>query len=149
MALHLLKYAVGIESVAHMAKVQKDRRARRLANGEGKGTWHFTRNFPRRSTEVLDGGCFYWIIHGEITACQKIMGLERRERENGRKQCAIRLSSKIIRTQPVVHRPIQGWRYLAPGDAPPNLNAPSKMVKESGTSLPPALRAELRALGLL
>jgi hypothetical protein len=41
-------------------------------------------------------------------------------------------------------RPFQGWRYLDPDDAPPDLGE-----GEEGADLPPALRRELTVLGLL
>jgi hypothetical protein len=44
----------------------------------------------------------------------------------------------------VPRRAFQGWRYLHPADAPPDL-PPSP----EGDELPPKLRAELAALGLL
>ena len=45
-------------------------------------------------------------------------------------------------------KPFQGWRYLAPEAAPPDLdrNAPAAQGLEA---LPQKLRAELRALGLI
>ncbi|MFM2128721.1 MAG: hypothetical protein RL477_267, partial [Pseudomonadota bacterium] len=89
MALHLLKLAVGCETVADLLRRQKERRAERKANGEGPGTFHFTRNFPRQAEEVLDGGSLYWIIKGEIVARQRILGFEERVRPGRRrKRCA-------------------------------------------------------------
>ncbi len=148
MSLHLLKMAVGIETIAHLARVQKARRAQRRARGERPVTWHFTRNFPRRAAQVLDGGSMYWIIHGEIVARQPIIALETRRRGEGRKRCAIGLAAKIIRTQPIAHRALQGWRYLGPYDAPPDLaTAPSRA--DGADRLPDGLARELRELGLL
>jgi hypothetical protein len=148
MALHLLKLAVGIESVAHLARVQKARRAERRAAGERAITWHFTRNFPRRAKEVLDGGSMYWVIRGEIVARQRIVALEERRRTDGRKRCAIGLEARIVRTEPVAHRAIQGWRYLGPGDAPPDLGAAPTRAK-GAERLPDGMARELRELGLL
>ena len=151
MALHLLKLAVGIESVADLARVQKARRAERRAAGEGAGTFHFTRNFPRRAEEVLDGGSLYWIIRGEIVARQRILAFEERERPGKkRKRCAIRLAADVVRTLPVAHRPIQGWRYLPAEDAPADLRDAPRAAKAKGAErLPAALARELRDLGLL
>ncbi len=151
MALHILKLAVGIDSVAHLAQVQKARRAERRANGDGAGTFHFTRSFPRRAEEVLDGGSLYWVIRGEIAARQKILGFEERVRPGrARKRCAIRLAAAIIRTVPTPHRAFQGWRYLADAETPPDLEgkAGTRTAKGSGR-LPPELARELRELGLL
>ncbi|MDH3239870.1 MAG: DUF1489 domain-containing protein [Alphaproteobacteria bacterium] len=148
MTLHLLKMAVGIESVAHLARVQKARRDERRAKGERPINWHFTRNFPRRAPELLDGGSMYWIIRGEIVARQRIVALEERRRGEGRKRCAIGLAAKIVRTQPIGHRALQGWRYLAPGDAPPDLGAAPRLPK-GAERLPEGMARELRELGLL
>lgn len=148
MSLHLLKMAVGIDSVAHLARVQKARRDARRARGEKPVNWHFTRNFPRRAAQVLDGGSMYWIIRGEIVARQPIIALEEHRRDDGRKRCAIALAVKIIRTQPVAHRAIQGWRYLGPNDAPPDLTAAPPLPK-GADRLPDGLARELRELGLL
>lgn len=151
MALHLLKMAVGADSVADIARFQKQRRAERRANGEGAGTFHFTRNFPRRADEVLDGGSMYWIVRGEIVARQKILGFEERIRPGKRrKRCAIKLEAKIVRTVPVAHRPMQGWRYLPPDDAPADLTAATaKSAVKGADRLPPKMARELRDLGLL
>jgi hypothetical protein len=46
--------------------------------------------------------------------------------------------------RPVPRRAFQGWRYLKPADAP--LDLPPRT---EGDELPPKLRAELAALGLL
>lgn len=148
MTLHLLKLAVGIESVAHLARVQKARRAERRANGERPITWHFTRNFPRRAEEVLDGGSMYWVIRGEIVCRQRIIALEERRNQRGRRRCAIGLEAKIVRTVPTAHRAIQGWRYLAPGDAPPDLDRAPDRAK-GAERLPDGMARELRELGLL
>ncbi len=148
MTFHLLKMAVGIESVSHLARVQKARRDARRAKGEKPLNWHFTRNFPRRSARVLDNGSMYWIIRGEIVARQTIITLEERRRDGGRKRCAIGLATKIIRTQPVAHRALQGWRYLGPGDVPPDL-ATAPPLPKGADRLPASLARELRELCLL
>ena len=148
MTLHLLKMAVGIESVAHLARVQKARRDKRRAAGEKPMTWHYTRNFPRRAKEVLDGGSMYWIIRGEIVARQAIVALDKRPRGEGRKRCAIALAAKIVRTEPLAHRALQGWRYLNPADAPPDLSGAAPRAK-GAERLPEPLARELRELGLL
>jgi hypothetical protein len=148
MTIHLLKMAVGIESVAHLARVQKARRDKRRADGEKPMTRHFTRNFPRQADKVLDGGSMYWIIRGEIVARQPIITLEKRPRGEGRKRCAIGLGAKIIRTEPVTQRAMQGWRYLNANDAPPDLDRAAPRPK-GAERLPEPMARELRELGLL
>lgn len=155
MALHLLKLAVGISSVAELGRVQKARRAERRKAGSPAGTFHFTRNFPRRADEVLNGGSLYWIIRGEIVARQRIMAFhERTVPGKTRKRCAIKLAAEIKRTVPVAHRAIQGWRYLNAADAPPDLNsdagkAAARARVKGADRLPAAMARELRELGLL
>lgn len=144
MALHLLKLAVGIDSVAHLARVQKARRAERRANGEGGGTWHFTRNFPRQADEVLDGGSLYWVIKGVIRVRQPITGFEEvLDPQEGIRRCAILLDEALVETEARPCRAFQGWRYLAAKDAPPDRTG------GGGDDLPAEMEAELRALGIL
>lgn len=151
MALHLLKLAVGADSVADLARRQKERRAERRANGEGAGTFHFTRNFPRQADEVLDGGSLYWIVKGEIVARQRILAFEERIRPGKRrKRCAIRLAAEIVRTVPMAHRGFQGWRYFKAEDAPPDLrDGPARGRAKGADRLPAQMARELRELGLL
>ncbi len=135
--------------------MQKARRAERRRTGAPAGTFHFTRNFPRRADEVLDGGSLYWIIRGEIVARQRIMAIgERTVPGRQRKRCAIKLAAEISRTVPVAHRAIQGWRYLNAADAPPDLNSDAGKAAARGRPkgaerLPAAMARELRDLGLL
>jgi hypothetical protein len=53
----------------------------------------------------------------------------------------------LVATVPRRHRPFQGWRYLQPAEAPPDLAADP--MAAAGGGLPSAMAAELRALGLL
>jgi hypothetical protein len=48
-----------------------------------------------------------------------------------------------VRTEWQPRRPFQGWRYLPAADAPGDLG------KRRNDDLPPQLRAELAALGLM
>jgi len=144
--VHLVKIAVGIESLEHLREVQTERRkAARVGGGNGR-LRHMTRNRPRRSDEVLDGGCIHWIIKGYIRARQRIVGLDEIVDGKGRKRCALILSPKLERTELVPHRPIQGWRYME-DDAAPRL-ATGRNAKQV-EALPGPMADELRSLGLL
>ncbi len=138
MATHLLKQCVGISSVDHLAEVQ----GRRLA--ATGGLVHRTRHTPRRARQVLDGGSIYWIVRGFVRVRQRIVGIERREDEDGR-FCGLSLDSALVRTELQPRRPHQGWRYLAPEDAPRDL-PPGRL---GDRELPEEMVAELRALGLI
>jgi hypothetical protein len=136
MPLHLLKMCVGCDSVEDLQQWQSERLAR------GEPLVHRTRNRPRRAAESLAGGALYWIIRGAIQVRQRILSLDASE-EEGRLFCRIGLDPALIRTVPTAHRPMQGWRYLDPGDVPPD-----RAAGDSG-AVPPEMMRELRALGLL
>ena len=136
MPLHLLKLAVGIDDIDHLRRIRKARAADR------GGNWVYTRNHPRRAQEVLSGGSIYWVIRGQIRVRQRVTGL-RGERDNtGRRYCLIEVDAVLVPTLPRACRPFQGWRYLSPGDAPPDRPAASAPA-------PDRMIAELRALGLI
>ena len=145
MTVHLVKMAVGIESVDHLVDVQAQR-LRQAREADGAGVLrHLTRNSPRRSEEVLDGGSIYWIIKGYIRARQPITGFGEAVGRNGRPRCAFILDPRLVRTELVPHRPIQGWRYMEAPAAPKDLTRKTA----ARTSMPDEMEAELRALGLL
>ena len=142
--LHLVKMAVGIESVHHLNAVQKKRLQGNLDAGLGPLVQFVTRNRPKRFDEVLAGGSMYWIIKGSIRVRQRVLGLDPVVDHDGRKACAIRFDPELIETEALPYKPIQGWRYLEAEEAPPD-----RAGAEDAGDLPPAMRAELRALGLL
>lgn len=139
MTLHLIKLSVGSDSVESLARWQAERRR---ANGR---LWHGTRMMPRRGAALLDGGSIYWVIRGLVQARQRLLGLERVPDADGRAYTRLLLAPELVRVAPRAQRPFQGWRYLAPEDAPPDLGA----AGEGGDDLPAALLAELRQLGIL
>ena len=142
--LHLVKMAVGIESVHHLKSVQKKRLKGNLDAGLGPLLQFVTRNRPKRFDEVLAGGSMYWIVKGSIRVRQRVLGLDPVVDHEGRKACAIRFDPELIETEALPYKPIQGWRYLEEEEAPAD-----RMGSEDSDDLPPAMRAELRALGLL
>ena len=88
--LHLVKMAVGIDSVQHLSAVQKKRLNTNLNAGLGPLLQFVTRNRPKRFEEILAGGSMYWIIKGAIRVRQRILGLDPVVDHEGRKACAIR-----------------------------------------------------------
>ena len=141
--LHLLKLCVGIESVAHLQEHRAAQRAKLRAAGAEDVSTHVTRMFPRRAGELLAGGSLYWVIRGAVQARQHILRLEERIGADGIRRCAIVMDPEIIRTRPAPRRPFQGWRYLEPGNAPPDL--PTGREAED---LPEDLQAALAEIGL-
>lgn len=145
MTLHLVKLAVGIDDVDHLARVQQRRRTEAIRAGRGDRLWHLTRNAPRRADELLDGGSIYWVIRGQIRCRQRLVGIEPAVDSDGRPCNRLLLDPELVRTLPRAHRPFQGWRYLAPEDAPPDLDA----LPSGAEEMPPEMAAELHALGLI
>jgi hypothetical protein len=145
MPLHLLKLCVGCESVEDLMTWQGERTAEHRARGEDPRPFHVTRMWPKREAELVAGGSLYWVIKGLVLARQRILGLERREGEDGVSRCLIRLDPEVVRTLPQPRRAFQGWRYLRPEDAPRDLGAAAAQAVE----MPPQLVAGLAAVGVL
>jgi hypothetical protein len=138
---HLIKLSVGTEDVADLADWQATPRAQ---TGDGLPR-HVTRMWPKRADEVLDGGSIYWVIKGVILCRQPILRLDDYVGTDGIRRCAIVCKPGLIRTAPVQKRPFQGWRYLDPKDAPPDL----AKSREGDDELPPLLSAQLADIGVL
>ena len=134
--MHLIKLCVGIDSIEELE--------RHVARGAARGEIvHTTRQTPRQADAVLDGGSHYWVIKGMIQARQSIRDLRAENDVEGRSLCAIVLAPELVPVSPHRRRPFQGWRYLKPEDAPPDLAA-----GDSG-DIPPAMRAALAELALI
>jgi len=139
-ALHLVKLCVGAEGVQDLIDWHAQNRGRWP---EGR-TIHVTRMWPKRAEELLAGGSLYWVFKGLILARQQIAALEPERGADGIARCAIVLDDRVIRTAPAARQPFQGWRYLVPSEAPPDL--PETRAGE--TALPPTLAAALADIGL-
>ena len=138
MAVHLKKLSVGATSLNSLREWQDVRVAR------GLDIIHPTRNWPRRASEILDGGSLYWVIKGHMMARQKIAGLREVTRDDGRPACGIILEPGLIPVWPRRFRAFQGWRYLEVDDTPSDMP-----LSDDATPLPADLASELRELGLL
>ncbi|MBS0520680.1 MAG: DUF1489 domain-containing protein [Proteobacteria bacterium] len=143
MTLHLIKLAVGVESLAHMKKLQSERRKQRR-QGPRSPHWVYTRHMPRRVEELLQGGSLYWVVRGVIRCRQELVGFDEDfDKEEARKYCRIKVKRTLIPTAPQACKAFQGWRYLDPEQAPPDL------AQGDSADMPPEMAAELRRLGLL
>lgn len=145
MTVHLVKMAVGVESIPHLEEIQARRLRAAVEAGGPAVLRHVTRNTPRRAEEILDGGSIYWVIRGFIQVRQAIVDVAEHADSDGTPACALVLDPRVARTELRPMRPFQGWRYLAAEKAPPDLPANGT---EAG-DLPPEMAEELRALGLL
>ncbi len=134
--LHLSKVAVGCASLEALAR-------RMAARREGDRADIVTRFRPKRADELI-GGALYWIIKHQIVARQTILGFAARDAD---KRAIIQLSATLTPVAPWPRRAHQGWRYLNPADAPPDL---AGIGNADGTEdLPPELARTLAGLALI
>jgi len=135
MPLHLIKLAVGAQSLDDVKRWQSSR---------PRPLKHQTRNTPKRAAEVIDGGSIYWVINRFLIARQRIVGIEAGKREDGTTCTDLLLDPTLIQVQARAVKPFQGWRYLPAADAPADVAAGA-----TSSQLPEALRRDLAALCLL
>lgn len=145
MTVHLVKLCVGIERLQDLRLWQAKRLDDLARAGQVPELCHKTKQMPRRKYEVLDGGSLYWAIKGFVSARQRIVDLKETVREDGTPCCGMVLDPAIVETRPHPRRPFQGWRYLEPDEAPPDL----AVADDSIADMPPGMREELRALRLI
>lgn len=145
MPLHLIKLAVGCESIADFKSYLAERMRAAKARGAPQHHIHITRMVPKRDAELLDGGSLYWVIKGEIALREKILAIEPFRDSDGINRCRLVMQPKPVTVAPRPLRPFQGWRYLADTDAPPDLGKAAASIE----AMPEPMRRELRELGLL
>ena len=140
MALHMTKVAVGCRTLAQLTQ----RQATRVSMHAGvPAVPCWTRFMPKRADELV-GGSMYWIVKHALAARQSILGFEMIETERG-KRCQILLAPDVVSVLAAPLRAHQGWRYLEPEAAPPDLDS---VGGEIGT-MPVKLMRDLRGLGLI
>ncbi|TMV09954.1 DUF1489 family protein [Ruegeria sediminis] len=139
--VNLIKLSVGSESVDSLAEWQEGHR-QQFDDGLPR---HITRMWPKRESEILDGGSIYWVIRGTIQCRQRILRLDEVIGQDGIRRCAIVLDPELHRTQSAQKRPFQGWRYLKPEDSPPDL----PKEREQDDALPDELNRALAEIGVL
>ena len=146
MTVHMIKLSVGSETVEDHAVWQAANRQFRRKVGKAAAVFHTTFQSPKRTAELLDGGSLYWVIKGLIQARQRFVGFDEGRKEDGTPCCLLLLDPEIVAVRPVPRRAFQGWRYLDAADAPPDLGTGAR---GDAADLPPAMRRDLAALGLI
>lgn len=136
-----MKLAVGVKDPGHLAEIQR-RRAK-----SDPPLRHQTRSFPKRAAALTDGGSIYWVITGAILLRQRILDVVEDRWDDGTNCAGLILDPTLVRVEARAMRPFQGWRYLAPDDAPADL--PATGHASGIENLPATLRRDLRALALL
>ena len=142
--VHLVKLCVGTDTIEALAAWQTARAAERAAAGQDGRPRHVTRMWPRRSEELVRGGSLYWVIRGLISVRQRIEALERVTGADGIPRCAIVLAPRLVRVIPRPRSAFQGWRYLAPEDAPQDL----PQGADGEPELPPGLQEAMARFGV-
>lgn len=134
MALHMIKLVVGAATIEDLLEW-------RARNAEGGQPWILrTRMTPKRGAEMIDGGSIYRVFKGVILCRQKILAVNT-VGEGAGARCEILLDEQIVRVAPTPRRAFQGWRYLEPKDAPPDLDT------EAFGDIPDDLARQLREAG--
>lgn len=140
--IHMIKLCVGVSSLEELESY-RDERAHWWDADYGEDVHvHRTRMMPKQAAEMESKSSIYWVIAGQVVCRQPILRLARYTNPEGIDYCDIIMSPDMIRTVPYPKRPFQGWRYLRPEDAPPDIGA-----NENAESL--ALAADLAKLGLI
>ncbi|HEY0919983.1 DUF1489 family protein [Devosia sp.] len=142
--MHMIKLCVGVATLEELESYREERAHWWGADYGEDIHVHRTRMMPKRAAEIEGRGSIYWVISGVIRARQPILRLAAATDREGRGCCDIIMSPHMVRVVPRPKRPFQGWRYLTPEDAPPDLG---QAGFEEGGSL--ELAEELAELGLL
>ncbi|HWX72211.1 MAG TPA: DUF1489 family protein [Xanthobacteraceae bacterium] len=145
MPLHLIKLCVGCDSVRDLQDWIKQRLKEKRRRGEKPEHIHRTRMVPKRAAELTDGGSLFWVIRGEIACRQRIRAVRPFRDKDGIGRCGLVLDPKVVLVAPRPFRAFQGWRYLAPKDAPRDL----AKAAPGAAAMPEKLRRELSQLGLM
>ena len=142
--INLIKLVVGVSSLEELAERQLLPINQRMHAATGKmlPVVH-TRTFPKQAEELLQGGSLYRVIAGLILCRQRLVDIVSEVRADGTNGTLLFLDPTIIRVEARALRAFQGWRYLRPADAPPDLSGTT-----GHNNLPPALQKELALLGL-
>ncbi len=144
MTIHLLRMAAGVEDLAQMQAIVKgETRADRKL---GPVVSIYTRNWPKRAAELLDGGSVYSVIRSVIQVRRRVLDIREWKDSDGSAYCRIVLDPQLIRVMPTPQKPFQGWRYLDPLKAPRDLGVMRDMEQDN---LPDDMAQELKELGLL
>src|SRR6202161_881043 len=96
MTLHLIKLAVGCDSVKDLKSWVAERMQTAKKKGLPQHHVHVTRMVPKRVDELLDGGSLYWVIRGEIAAREKIIAIEPFRAKDGIGRCRLGMEPQEI-----------------------------------------------------
>lgn len=128
-----------MRDIAHLTELQSLRDAREPP------LRHRTRNKPKRAAELCAGGSIYWVIAGVLQARQRVTAILDDHWEDGSPCAGLVLDPLLVRVEARAMKPFQGWRYLAPSDAPADIPGGGA----HGDALPQEMRLALARLALI
>jgi hypothetical protein len=140
--IHLIKLCVGVSSFEELESYRNERAHWWDADYGPNVHVHRTRMMPKRAAEMEGISSIYWVMSGAIICRQPILRLTPYTNPEGKNYCDIVMAPDMVRTVPYPKRPFQGWRYLRPEDAPPDIGA-----NDDGNSA--EIAAELARMGLI
>ena len=136
---HLIKLSVGPRDVGQLRALQ----ARRLENDPPLR--HQTRTMPKRAAEILAAGGSHLLGGGAASCrCASACSTSARKWEDGTACAALILDPDLVPVEARPQKPFQGWRYLQPEAAPPDIRPGTEA--RGVEALPARLRQELRDL---
>ncbi len=133
MPLHMIKLCVGCDTVEDLLDWR--------APETGQPWVMRTRQTPKRAAEMVGEGSLYRVFKGAILCRQTILSIDT-VGEGVTARCEVTLAPDVIRVAPTPRRAFQGWRYLTPADAPPDLS------DDEAADIPPELARQLREAGV-
>jgi hypothetical protein len=120
--MHIIKLCVGVATLEELESYRSER-AHWWGADYGEGVHvHRTRTRPKRAEEIEGLGSVYWVISGVIRCRQPVIRLAPATDDQGLACCDIIMAPDLVKVTPRPKSPFQGWRYLAPDDAPPDLD---------------------------
>jgi hypothetical protein len=140
--LHLMKLSVGTRDPADLRAWQAARAV------DEPPLRHRTRTRPKRAAEIIGGGSIYWVIAGRMLARQRVLDIIEDQWPDGSACAGLVLDPVLVAVAARATRPFQGWRYLTPEAAPPDLAEPDGGWRMD-PDFPDELKRHLRHLCLL
>ncbi len=140
--LHLIKLSVGPKDVAQLRRIQAQRAA------AAPPLRHQTRSTPKRRAELLDGGSIFWVVAGFVQVRQRILDIVEDRWDDDTACCGLVLDRELVPVEARATKAFQGWRYLPPEEAPPDV-IPGQETVRGLEALPSKLRAALRDARLI
>jgi len=108
---------------------------------------HQTRSVPRRKAELLEGGSIFWVVAGFVQVRQRLLDIVEDRWDDATACCGLVLDPELVPVEARAMKAFQGWRYLDPADAPPDVD--DGAAAQGADALPEHLKRALREARLI